>query len=121
MNNLSVTTNPLGFLDVMPTTVPTINTTLKSIPSFPKSIDISKDVTFGAPSFCNSVSQTIITQNAEPLGFFTEDGISFFAELTDQNDPRLTSGTSSGGEGGGGGDEGGEGGGSGSGPVQSWS
>ena len=120
MNNLSVTTNPLGFLDNMPTTVPTINTTLKSDPSFPKSINVSKDVTFGAPSYCNSVSQTILIANTEPLGFFTEDGISFFAELTDQNDPRLTTGTSSGDEGGGSG-EGGEGGGSGSGPVQSWS
>lgn len=117
INNLSVTTNPLGFLDVMPTTVPTINTTLKSNPSFPKSINISKDVTFGAPSYCNSVSQTILIANEEPLGFFTEDGFSFFAELTDQNDPRLTTGTSSGGEGEG---EGGEGGGSGSGPVQTW-
>ena len=119
MNNLSVTTKPLGYFDTMPTTVPTINTTLKSDPSIPKSINVSKDVTFGAPSFCNSVSQTILIANTEPLGFFTEDGISFFAELTDQNDPRLTSGTSSGGGEGGG--EGGEGGGSGSGPVQSWS
>ena len=117
MNNLSVTTNPLGFLDNMPTTVPTINTTLKSNPSFPKSINVSKDVTFGAPSYCNSVSQTILIANEEPLGFFTEDGFSFFAELTDQNDPRLTTGTSSGGDAGG---EGGEGGGSGSGPVQTW-
>lgn len=116
INNLSVTTNPLGFLDVMPTTVPTINTTLKFDPSFPKSIDVSKDVTFGAPSYCNSVSQTILIANEEPLGFFTEDGISFFAELTDQNDPRLTTGTSSGGEGGGGD----EGDGSGTGPVQTW-
>ena len=101
----------------MPTTVPTINTTLKSDPSIPKSINVSKDVTFGAPSFCNSVSQTILIANTEPLGFFTEDGISFFAELTDQNDPRLTTGTSSGGEGEG---EGGEGDGSGTGPVQTW-
>ena len=119
MNNLSVTTNPLGFLDNMPTTVPTINTTLKSNPSFPKSINISKDVTFGAPSYCNSVSQTIFIANEEPLGFFTEDGISFFAELTDQNDPRLTSGTSSGGEGGAGGGDSDDSGGT-SGPVQTW-
>ena len=119
MNNLSVTINPLGFLDVLPTTVPTINTTLKSSPSLPKSIDISKDVTFGAPSFCNSVSQSIITQNAEPLGFFTEDGISFFAELTDQNDPRLTGTAAAGGGGGGGG--GGDADDSSTGPVQSWS
>ena len=118
MNNLSVTTNPLGFFDNMPTTVPTINTTLKSAPSFPKSINVSKDVTFGAPSFCNSVTQTIFIANEEPLGFFTEDGISFFAELTDQNDPRLTSGTSSGGEGAGEGDSDDSGGTSG--PVQTW-
>ena len=119
MNNLSVTTNPLGFFDNMPTTVPTINTTLKSAPSFPKSINVSKDVTFGAPSFCNSVTQTIFIANEEPLGFFTEDGISFFAELTDQNDPRLASGTSSGGEGGAGEGDSDDSGGT-SGPVQTW-
>ena len=121
ITTLSMTANPLGFLDAMPSTAQPVNFNLKVHPSLPKSIDVSKDITFGAPSFCNSISAAIFTANAEPLGFFTEDGISFFAEITDQNDPRLKGTTAAGGGGGGGGGGGDAGGDSSTGPVQSWS
>jgi len=121
ITTLSMTTNPLGFLDAMPSTPQPVTINLKVHPSLPKSIDVSKDITLGAPSFCNSISAAIFTANTEPLGFFTEDGISFFAEITDQNDPRLKGTTAAGGGGGGGGGGGDAGGDSSTGPVQSWS
>jgi len=59
-----------------------------------------------------------ITYNFADVGYFDKDGAKSFQQLTDENDPRLTSGTDTGGT-----DTGGTGGtgGTGSGPIQSWS
>ena len=119
MTSTSINTNPIGFLDAMPTIVPTVNTTLKFDPSRPKIINTSKDISFGAPTFCSAFLQTIFTANEEPLGYFIEDGYSYFATITDANDPRLT-GTTTAASGGGGSGGGGGGETTTSGPVQSW-